>query len=102
MARLFFTRKATDDLRGIWTYTLKTWSESKADEYYYMLISACKNLLNDSFTVARSYSELGEEIYGYKVGKHLIFYRQDCANGDVVVIRILHERMDIRKRLLNN
>ncbi len=34
MARYLFTRKAVEDLTGIYEYTLEFWSESQADKYY--------------------------------------------------------------------
>ena len=38
MAKYRLTKKAVQDLVAIWVYTLKTWSEKKADEYYSSLV----------------------------------------------------------------
>ena len=37
----------------------------------------------------------------YCVGKHFIFYRATGVN-DIEIVRVLHERMDIEKRLSEN
>ncbi len=40
-----------------------------------------------------------EDLYGYRANKHIIFYRI-LPDKDILIIRILHQRMDIKKRLL--
>ena len=95
MAKLRFTSKAVEDLTSIWNYTFKTWSERQADEYYEMLISACsKALVGNPFHV-RLYNGIAKDLYGIKAGRHLIFFKR-IADGDVLIVRILHERMDIK------
>ncbi len=98
MANLKFTNKAVEDLTSIWNYTFKTWSERQADEYYKMLISACRKTLTPSFLPARLYNEIAPDLYGIKSGHHLIFFKH-IADGDVLVVRILHERMDIKRHI---
>ena len=96
MRKLRFTNKAVEDLSSIWRYTFQEWSEKQADEYYEMLISACNRILGESIVLNRSYDEIAENLYGFKAGHHLIFYTE-LPNGDVSVIRILHERMDLKR-----
>ena len=73
-------------------------SENQADEYYEMLISACNRLLYPSIISSRSYDEIVDGILGVKAGHHLIFYNI-LSNDDIMVIRILHERMDVKRHL---
>ena len=75
MRKLRFTNKAVEDLSSIWRYTFQEWSEKQADEYYKMLISACNRILGESIVLNRSYDEIAENLYGFKAGHHLIFYR---------------------------
>ena len=96
MAKLRFTNKAVEDLTSIWNYTFKTWSERQADEYYEMLISACRRTLVSSLVSARLYAEISPDLYGVKAGYHLIFFKT-ITDGDVLIVRILHERMDIKR-----
>ena len=46
----------------------------------------------------RSYDEIIDGLLGIRAGHHVIFYNI-MDNGDVMVIRILHERMDIKRHL---
>ena len=92
MRKLRFTNKAVEDLSSIWRYTFQEWSEKQADEYY----EICNRILGESIVLNRSYDEIAEDLYGFKAGHHLIFYRE-LPNCDVSVIRILHERMDLKR-----
>ena len=98
MPKVRYSNKAVEDLSSIWEYTFTQWSENQADEYYAMLISACNRLLYLSVISNRSYEEISEGLLGVKAGHHLIFYNI-LENDDVMIIRILHEKMDIKQHL---
>ena len=98
MPKVRYSNKAVEDLSSIWEYTFTKWSENQADEYYAMLISACNRLLYPSVISNRSYEEISEGLLGVKAGHHLIFYNI-LENADVMIIRILHEKMDIKQHL---
>lgn len=76
MPKIRYSNKAVEDLSSIWEYTFTEWSESQADEY----------------------DEITDGLLGVTAGHHLIFYNI-MDNGDVMVIRILHEKMDIKRHL---
>ena len=50
----------------------------------------------------RVYEMEGQEYRSLRSGRHLIFYRIEADADAVVVVRILHDRMDIRSRLTGN
>ena len=97
MSNLTFTKKAVGDLTQIWKYTYSNWSEIQADRYYFMLIENCKEIANNP-EVGKNYSGVTECLFGFKTGRHIIFYRIINAN-EVEITRILHERMDLKSRL---
>lgn len=74
MAKIRFSSKAVEDLTSIWNYTCRTWSERQADEYYNMLVAACRKIVDNTFRLAKSY-------------------------GDILIVRILRERMDVKCHL---
>lgn len=98
MPKVRYSNKAVEDLTSIWEYAYSEWSESQADEYYEMLISSCNRLLHPSIISNRSYDEITDGLLGIRAGHHVIFY-MIMDNEDVMVIRILHERMDIKMHL---
>ncbi len=97
MANCKFTNKAVCDLTQIWNYTYHSWSEIKADKYYHMLLANCREIAKNP-AIGNNYSFISENLYGYKVGRHIIFYRT-LENNEVEITRILHEQMDIRNRI---
>jgi toxin ParE1/3/4 len=96
MARYFLTQKAIDDLSAIWEYTFETWSEHQADSYYFALVEDCQKLADRSY-LGRNYHEIRADVFGYKSSEHLIFYRK-MDQSNIEVIRILHARMDLKKK----
>lgn len=97
MASYRFTKKASEDLALIWNYNVDTWSENQADHYFRMLIDSCKNI-SEGKVIGKNYEGIFTGLLGKRAGKHIIFYRK--VEGDVVeIVRILHERMDLKKRI---
>lgn len=99
MAKYHLTNKAVEDLTNIWEYTVDSWSERQADDYYNMLIASFQKITENPRLFGLKYEEIAEGLRGYRANKHIIFYRI-LADGDILVIRILHQRMDLKLRLL--
>jgi len=91
------TNKAVLDLSAIWEYTVETWSERQADKYYFMLLESCQDLA-DSKVSGKHYPEIDIEIFGFRAGQHILFYRK-LSVDKIEVARILHSRMDLKNRL---
>jgi toxin ParE1/3/4 len=97
MASYRLTKKAAEDIALIWNYTVDTWSENQADHYFHMLLDSCQDI-SDGRVIGKQYEGIYSGLLGKKAGKHIIFYRM--INPDVVeIVRILHERMDLKKRI---
>ena len=97
MAKYYLTKKAVQDLDAIWAYTLRTWSEKKADEYYSALMETFAAIAKRPCDLDREYVEIHSGLYRRSCHKHLVFYRL-VENGDIEIVRILHERMDIASK----
>jgi toxin ParE1/3/4 len=89
--------RAALDLEEIWFYTYQNWSIEQANRYF--------DLLMDEIEYLSKHVEAGKSadniMKGYKVSKvksHLIFYKESTESR-IEVVRILHERMDIKTRL---
>ncbi len=97
MAEFYLTNKAVNDLTEIWNYTFEQWSEQQADNYYHKLIDNCKEIAQNP-GMGRNYDEIMSNLYGLKVERHIIFYRT-LSRSKIEIIRILHERMDLKGRV---
>ena len=94
MANYILTNQAVDDLSGIWNYTFDFWSEKQADNYYNMLLDSCQELADEHLS-GRNYPDIAKELFGLRVGQHIIFYRHQKKNS-IEIVRILHKKMDLK------
>lgn len=97
MAQYTLTNKAVEDLNSIWNYTFDKWSEEQADHYYQMLLNAFRDIAADP-SIGKKYIEIDRNIYGFKAKRHIVFYQRSNVHS-VLIVRILHERMDLINRL---
>ena len=97
MANYILTNKAVEDLSNIWNYSFEVWSESQADKYYYMLLDSCQELADEK-VFGKKYEDISDNILGFRVGQHIIFYRKLKGNK-IEIARILHNRMNLRNRV---
>ena len=97
MKKYLLTNKAVRDLSDIWNYTFNNWSEFQADKYYRLLKNSFEKIAEKP-NAGKPYNEVSDNLLGYKAGHHIVFYRVENDNK-VLIIRILHERMDLKRRL---
>jgi toxin ParE1/3/4 len=96
MKRLTFSPRATDDIDQIYDYTDATWGLAQADAYVRGLRQECQSLANGikrgrKITVRRS----GYLLVAFQ--SHFIAYKE--TDRLVIVVRILHRRMNIANHL---
>ena len=93
MAKYDITKEATEDLYRIWAYTVDTWSEEQADSYYTLLEAGMDEVACAPNRTGNPYDEIYPGLRAHHVRRHIVFYIQQ-DNGRVLIVRILHERMD--------
>ncbi len=91
------SKQAITDLNNIWSYTFKKWSKEQADKYYNLIIDKIE-FIADNFMVGKSVDLPRKNYRMTKIKSHLIFYKKR-DNEVVEIIRILHQRMNIKRRL---
>jgi len=91
------TVAARKDMIEIGHYTVEKWGKRQRDKYL--------KQLDDAFKLLARQPEIGKEAEdikpGYKKfgqGSHIIFYRAG-KDSKIVVIRILHNSMDVDRHL---
>ena len=96
MLKLLLSPRAVIDLEEIFEYTLETWNISQAEKYQDELFESMQSLLINNNLGTLYYHKEGN-YRKLNANRHLIFYR--ITDQHCIVIRILHERMDLRKQL---
>ncbi len=97
MATYTFTRSAQNDLRDIAIYTSKQWGSDQAIKYAGNL-DQCFEAITKGNIIEKVVSENTPDIFYHRMQKHIIFY-QKLENNDLIILAILHEKMDLMKRL---
>ena len=97
MHKYQLTNKAVLDLSAIWEYTVQTWSERQADKYYFMLLDTCQDLANGKVS-GKNYPEIHSDIFGFRAGQHIIFYRKIDVDK-IEIARFVHTQMDLKQRI---
>jgi toxin ParE1/3/4 len=64
-----------------------------------MLITNFQYIADNPY-IGRSYECIINNLFGLKVGRHIIFYRKiKNEKATIEITRILHERMDLKNRI---
>ena len=92
MLNLLLSPEAIKDLEKIYEYSFYSWGERRADKYQDNLYNGFKQICNHAeIGIGYDYSEI--DYRKFLVNRHLIFYRFGVK--DCIIVRILHERMDL-------
>ncbi|NOQ74915.1 MAG: type II toxin-antitoxin system RelE/ParE family toxin [Crocinitomix sp.] len=91
------SKQALADLDHIWIYTFHKWSKVQADRYFDLIIAEIE-FIAENYQIGKSIEQTRKNYRVLKIKSHLIFYRKS-DNETVEIIRILHQRMDVKKRL---
>jgi len=87
---------ARQRLLEIWDYTARTWGTEQADKY----LSELDIHLNRLPTARTSWRAPHAAVPGVRFSRfksHYVFFRE-LPSGDIGVITILHEKMDLPRR----
>ena len=90
--------KAREDLESIWQYTFENWSQEKADRYVNLIFDEIKYLAEHPES-GRDLGHVRAHYRSSKVKSHVVFYKHTDELQEIEIIRILHQRMDLKNRL---
>ncbi len=92
MANLLFSPTARTDLELIWRYSADNWGELRAETYLRSIFEAAERIKENPH-LGRSREDVRHGYRSVFVGSHLLFYQ--LSQETVIIIRILHQRMDV-------
>lgn len=92
------TLPASDDLLGIFEYTLEKWGEEQVHVYVGQLERTFNQLADNPLKIgSKSAEKLAKGCRIFKVAHHVIVYRREAEH--LLIIRILHESMDFPRHV---
>jgi toxin ParE1/3/4 len=89
---------ARERLLGIWNYTSEAWGDEQADDYVSGLISHAQSLPQQRLAWRAVKERRFHGIFFTRYRHHYLFFRE-FPNGTIGVLSILHENMDLPRRL---
>jgi toxin ParE1/3/4 len=98
-ARLRIRKKAKTDLGDMGRYTRKRWGREQSNRYLGEL-DACFRRLVSMPVLGRPYVPIPPYLR-LTQGSQVVFFRRE-THGDVVIVRVLHERMHPDLHLTKN
>jgi toxin ParE1/3/4 len=96
MAEYRLTPAAEHDLETIWTYTLRQWDVEQANRYTDILTDAFAELAQSPKT-APACDHIRPGYRCRNIERHMIYFR--ITSYGIVIVRILHDRMDVLRHL---
>ena len=93
---LALSRGAHRDLKSIARYSEREWGAVRKAQYIAAIQERLATLLHRP-AIGATREDLGSGYRCVPVGRHVIFYR--IASDGVLVVRVLHRRMDVRLHL---
>jgi toxin ParE1/3/4 len=96
MRRIEFTPRARRDIEDIWDHSLERFGFEKADAYLRDIQLAAETVAGDPRR-GRACDDIRAGYRKFLVGAHVLFFR--ASESRVVVVRILHQRMDFERHL---
>src|ERR1700761_356557 len=96
MRRLEFTPKAQRDIEEIWDYSVDQFGVDRAIEYVREIQRAATVLMQDPRR-GLACDDIRSGYRKFPVGSHVLFFRTSATR--VVIVRILHARMNFDRRL---
>lgn len=97
MAEYIKSEKALEDLNNIWIYTAENWSVEQANRYYNLIMDEIEFAV-ENFETMKDFGSVRKDYRYSKVKSHLVFCKR-VENSEMGVVRILHEKMEIKNRI---
>jgi len=97
VAKFIISEKAVEDLNDIWNYTAENWPVEQANRYYNLILDEIE-YVSENFENIKDFGNVRKNYKYSKVKSHLVFYKK-TENTEMEIVRILHERMDIKNRI---
>jgi toxin ParE1/3/4 len=97
--RLELTEIARADLQSIRRYSIRTWGQDRTSQYMRAIRDTLKGLVQGTI-VTRNRDDLRSGLQMATSGRHCLFFEADQSR--ILVVRVLHDRMDYRRHLENS
>ena len=90
------TEEAVRDVEGILEYSVINFGANQA-QHYFEALKECIELLADNPGMGHSAEDILSDYLRFSFESHVIFYK--VLSSSILVVRVLHERMDTKRHM---
>jgi len=95
---LKITPKANEDFEDILHYTLSEYGELQMEKYVDKILNSFQSIKSQPLLGKQALIN-GKGFFLHYIGKHTIFYNVNINESSIIIIRILHQKMNFIKHL---
>lgn len=96
MRTVQFTNASRNDLKSIFTYSIRKWGLAQAKRYSDQLKEHVQKMA-PSAAFSKPVNNSERNLMQSAIGRHLIIFEQ--TDEQILIVRVLHEAMDIPRHL---
>jgi toxin ParE1/3/4 len=98
MNKYLLQSAASARLEDIYRHTMKQFGPAQADKYLDGIFALFDDIAEKRVTWRRIPADFGVDGYLAPYGSHFVFWKER-SDGQVAIVAILHQRMDLARRL---
>jgi toxin ParE1/3/4 len=98
MTQIQFTNAARQDLKDIFRYTVRAWGRPQAEKYAEQLKQHVTKIAQD-MVLSRPVQNGRPNVRQSMVGRHIVIFEK--GEDHLLIIRVLHEAMDIPNHIIS-
>ena len=91
------TEAAKNDMKKIARFTQKRWGREQRN-HYLKTLDDCFQQLSNNPNMGMDCGGIRPGYHKFPTGSHVVYYRSE-TNGQIEIVRILHENMDVNTQL---
>ena len=96
MPAIQFTNAARQDLKNIFTYSIRKWGRQQAQRYSSQLKAHIQKLAEDA-VFSKPVPDTQRNLRRSATGRHSVIFEQ--TDEQILIVRVLHEAMDIPRHM---
>ncbi len=97
MPEVLVSAMAREDIKEIGRFSQRQWGRMQRNAYLGEMETVIASLRRNNPSIQKV-DQIRPSLFSIRSGSHVVFFNRR-ENGDAIVLRVLHQRMDFRRHL---
>ncbi|MDF1735950.1 MAG: type II toxin-antitoxin system RelE/ParE family toxin [Minwuia sp.] len=97
MPEVLVSAMAREDIKEIGRFSQRQWGRIQRNAYLGEMETVIASLRRNNPSIQKV-DQIRPSLFSIRSGSHVVFFNRR-ENGDAIVLRVLHQRMDFRRHL---